>query len=451
MYCGLKHLCGSRVNRCGWRLAALSVLAAVALWTGCGDVFRPVANPIPGPTTDPRNFHIAVVVSQNAAGNPGSGMQIDVSGDSNVGVVNTGEQPLFAAVQSSSTRVFVSNSDGSITSFSPAGILGSIGSPITITLPAGMIPGYLFSTESGTMYAAANPATPAPTPAPPCSGSAVLAISSSSLTIDNIMCVGLNPSVLTETPDGRKLYSVNGDGTVSSINTVDKTVNPPITAVTAPVWAVASIDSSQVFVLDQTGAIWSINTLTDQPTLASAASSPSNFMALETTHNRLYVTSPGSPSTLRILDAGDPLLRPVTAAPLSLPANTTPVSVSFLPSGGAAYVLSVTGTNPPSPVVTVISTVSNTITSTIELPSATANVRALSACTAPGVHPFTMAASGNNARLYVTNCFASSTSIIDTIANTRILTMNSPTSAYPPLSSSNFPPPQNPVYVVAGP
>ncbi|HVO82186.1 MAG TPA: hypothetical protein VMT28_15735, partial [Terriglobales bacterium] len=104
---------------------AAFLLIALGVWSGCGDVFRPVANPIPGVTTDPRNYHIAVVVSQNAAGNPGSGMQIDVSGDSNVGVVRAGQQPLYAALQPNSSRVFVSNSDGSITSFTPASILSS--------------------------------------------------------------------------------------------------------------------------------------------------------------------------------------------------------------------------------------------------------------------------------------------------------------------------------------
>jgi hypothetical protein len=448
MHCGLKDLMRPGMTRCAYGAAAILMFVALALWTGCGDVFRPVANPIPGPTGDPRNFHIAVVVSQNAVGNPGSGMQIDVSGDSNVGVVQAGQQPLFAAMQPNGGRVFVSNSDGSISSFTPAGLFGPIGSPSTITLPAGMIPGFLFSTEPGTMYAATSEVQPPPITPPPCSGSAVLAINSSALTIDNIMCVSSNPVLLTETPDGRKLYSVNSDGTVSSINTVDKTVNPPI-ALTAAVSAVASLDSSQVFVLDATGAISSINTFTDLPTPVTGATTAPNFMALETTHNRLYVTSPGSPATVRILDAGNSALPPVTAAPLPLPAGTSPVMVSFLPSGTAAYVLSVSATN--SPVVTVINTTSNTIVSTINLPSVTANPAAVAACSAPGVHPFTMAVSANSARLYVTNCLASSTDIVATSTNTRALTMNSPTSAYPPLSSSNFPPPQNPVFVVAGP
>ncbi len=450
----LKELSCARRRRCAYAAAVLLMLSALAIWTGCGDIFRPTVNPIPGPAPDPANYHVAIVISQNAAGNPGSGMQIDVSGDSNVGVVSTGQQPLFAALQPQSSRVFVSNSDGTITSFIPASIGGSIGLPSTISLPAGLVPGFLSSTEAGTMYAATSGATNPPV----CTNSAVLALSVISLTVENIICVGANPTVLAETPDRRKLYSVNSDGTVSSINTVDMTVNPPISCsactppLTQPLWAVASLDSSEVLVLDATGAVWIINTLTDQVSLPSQSASPSNFMALEKTHNRLYVTSPGSgstPSSLRILDASSPNLSSVTAAPLSLPADTTPVMVAFLPDGTAAYVLSVNNTT-NSQVVSVVDTSSNRIMGTINLPSATVNPAAIPSCQSVRF-PFSMAASGNSSRVYVTDCYAGSTSIIDTSTNGRLVTMNSPTSAYPPVAGAAYPPPQNPVLVVAGP
>ena len=452
MYCGLEDLPRSRMKHCAYAAAAVLIVLALALWTGCGDVFRPVATPLPVPTTDPRNLHIAIVVSQNAVGNPGSGMQIDVSGDSNVGVVNTGQQPLYAALLHQSSRVFVSNSDGTVTSFLPAGTTGSIGAPSTISLPTGLVPGFLFSTESGTMYAATTGTSAtctAPTPG------VVAAINSTSLVVDNLICVGLNPKVLTETPDGRKVYSVNSDGTVSSINTVDKSVNPPVTApsLTTPVSAVASVDSSEVFVLDATGVVWIINTFTDQVTVPSnQAASPANSLALDSTHNHLYVTGTGSgsgPATLRILDASTPTLSSVTTAPLTLPAGTTPVMVAFLPDGTRAYVLSFTAAN--SPIVTVINTTNNAVVGTINLPSPTANPAAVTACQSPLVHPFSMATAGNNSRLYVANCFAANTSIIDTSTNRLVLTMDAPTSAYPVVAGTSFPPPQNPVFVVAGP
>jgi len=214
--------------------------------------------------------------------------------------------------------------------------------------------------------------------------------------------------------------------------------------------AVASVDSSEVFVLDATGVVWIINTFTDQVTVpANQAASPANSLALDSKHNHLYVTGTGSTPTLRILDASTPTLSSVTTAPLTLPAGTTPVMTTFLPDGTRAYVLSFTAAN--SPVVTVINTTDNAIVKTINLPSATANPAAVTACQSPLVHPFSMATGGNSSRLYVADCFAATTSIIDASTNTLVLTMNSPTSAYPIVAGTAFPPPQNPVFVVAGP
>jgi len=48
---------------------------------GCGNEYRPVANPIIGPGGQPQSLHYAYVVNYNASGN-GSNTQIDVSGDS---------------------------------------------------------------------------------------------------------------------------------------------------------------------------------------------------------------------------------------------------------------------------------------------------------------------------------------------------------------------------------
>ncbi|MBV9482426.1 MAG: YncE family protein [Acidobacteria bacterium] len=443
------------LSRPGRKLGAFVVLIclSLAVWTGCGDVFRPTANPIPGPTADPRNFHIAVVVSRNSVGNPGSGMQIDVSGDSQVGVVSAGQQPLYAALLPQAARVFVSNSDGTITSFTPAAAVASIGIPTTISLPPGLTPGFLFSTESATMYAATSGSTSACSNAP--NTGAVAAINATTLVVENTICVGPNPTVLTETPNGQKVYSINSDGTLSSINTADNSVNPPISSppLTQPVGVVASLDNSEIFVLDASGVVWLINTLTDQVSVPPATAPPSsNFMALESTRNRLYVTSPGSgsgPPTLTILDASTPSLSPLNRRALPLPTGATPVMVSFLPNGTRAYVLSITAAN--SPLVSVIDTATNAFLNTISLPAATANPSAVTACQAPGVHPFSMAASGNSTRLYVTNCYAGSTSIIDTSSNTQVLAMNSPTSAYPPVHGSAYPPPENPVFVVTGP
>ena len=80
------------------RSALVALLLSVIIWAACGDVFRPVAVPVAGNPPDPANFHFAMVVSQNAPGSPSSAMQIDVSGDSNVGNAKLGLGPVHAAL-----------------------------------------------------------------------------------------------------------------------------------------------------------------------------------------------------------------------------------------------------------------------------------------------------------------------------------------------------------------
>ncbi len=396
---------------------------------------------------------MAIVVSQNAAGNPGSGMQIDVSGDSNMGIARAGQQPIHAALIPRGNRAFVANTDGTVTAFSPASFFGPIGTPVTVSLPSGLTPQFLYSTESGTMYAlATNDGTFAQ-----CAASAVVAIDLISSVVTKTACVGpdagLQKRVLTETPDGRKIYVVNGDGTVSSINTVDFSTNPPVSpaalnpALTTPVSLVASLDNSRVFVLDASGLIWTITTFNDQPTAVTtnAATGGANFIFLEASRNRLYTTSSTS-NTVAIFDAAATVPQTV-AVPLTLPPGSTPVMITALPDGSRVYVLSSTATGA---FVTAIDALSERITATIALPGATANPNAVPICQAAR-YPLSMAAAGDSHRLYVADCVAGSTNIIDTIKNSLVLSLKSPTSAYSPVGNSKYPPPQNPVWVVAGP
>src|SRR5437588_10668072 len=142
---------------------AASVLLLSLICTGCGDIFRPVANPIPGPAPDPQNFHFAIVASQNAPGNPGSGMQIDVSGDTNIGTVPAGslgvaavgqgpQGPVHAAILSpGGNRVYLANgTDDTVATFSPASTFGAIGKATTIILPTDANPVFVPSTDSKT-------------------------------------------------------------------------------------------------------------------------------------------------------------------------------------------------------------------------------------------------------------------------------------------------------------
>jgi len=125
-------------RRVGW-LAAMFV--ATLLWMSCGQTYRPVVIPISNNPPNPASFHAVFGISTNVAPNPGTALQIDVSGDSKIGAANMGINPTHAAILPNNSRVFVAsagsvmNGDPDVvTAFSPATSAG-IGSPVTFTLP----------------------------------------------------------------------------------------------------------------------------------------------------------------------------------------------------------------------------------------------------------------------------------------------------------------------------
>src|SRR5437879_12108344 len=79
------------------------VLFPILLWAGCGETFRPVVIPTPPAPPDSSNFRAVFVVNSNGPANPGTGMQIDVSGDTNVSTAKLGLGPVQAAVPPSGT------------------------------------------------------------------------------------------------------------------------------------------------------------------------------------------------------------------------------------------------------------------------------------------------------------------------------------------------------------
>lgn len=447
-----------------WRKTALAgLLLAFLICTGCGDVFRPVANPLPGPVPDPKNFHFAIVASQNAPGNPGAGMQIDVSGDSTVGVVSAGatgvnapgQGPVHATLLSPSAgRVYIANGlDDSVSTFTPANSLASIGTVTTISLPTGSDPVFVHSTESANMYVA-NRCT---TPGAPCGSPNVSVISTATNAVTNVVALptGAVPSVLAETPNGQKLYSVN-QSSVSSINTVDKTLgvtnNFP-----APIWAVASLDSTQVFILDQSsGVITAINTFSDQPVSTSQpAGAGANFLFLDRHLNRLYVTNPTT-SRLLIYDASTanasvtPAVPPSLIATVPMPATApNPVMVTALGDGTQAYVISNQATTTAlNWQVTAIRTSDNSVVNSGQ-PIATGNVDltainpgALASCQSARFRT-SIASSVDSSKVYAAVCDAGTTYIIQTATNSctdpfflSCINLPAPVSAYTPVPTA---------------
>ena len=103
----------------------LSIAFILLLELGCGDQYRPVANPIIGPGGQPQTTHFAYVVTNNPAGN-GSSIVIDVSGDSTTSLQTMGLGSIYEATNNSGGLLFIANRDNdsvSETARSSAGTL----------------------------------------------------------------------------------------------------------------------------------------------------------------------------------------------------------------------------------------------------------------------------------------------------------------------------------------
>ena len=211
-----------------FRRTIFLLLAAFILLSelGCGDQYRPVANPIIGPGGQPQSTHFAYVVNYNPNGN-GSTTTIDVSGDSVSWVQPLGVGSIYEALLPSSTALFIANSGNDTVSDFPAYISGAV---TTVGLLPGSHPIFLTSTKSSNMYvlnSGFNSACPT-------TGS-VSTIATATGSVTNTACVGLNPINMVQAASGGQIFVLNqgdnmGQGSVSVLDpaTLDlvKTVKP---------------------------------------------------------------------------------------------------------------------------------------------------------------------------------------------------------------------------------
>ena len=444
---------------------------------GCGEVFRPIAQPIPLPSPNPAAAHFVASVSSNGVSARGALSRIDVSGDSVASVIAAGVAPVAAALTANGGKMYVANSGEDTISASSA---SGFGPATTIALPqlcdasgcAGSRPVFAATTENARMYVAnagngtisvintTSDVVVATVPVDP-------AFAASPQPLPNRTA---SPVAVTETRDGSKIYAVNqGSGTVTSISTVDDTVLKVISVAASPVWAVSRSDSARVYVLDSRGTISVIDTLSDTVISSSAsAGAGANFMFYDTVLNRLYVTSPALGQVAIFDVSGDPP-RPVTTSPVAISVAPSslctqapvPVAVTVLADGSRAYVAAYQR-DPSGSVCTQASVIdSGTGTVTKVIPISESMEVAQTGCPLARFRVFAASSGGGtnaNFKVYVSQCDAGSVAIIDTFAvnggpdphssDMVMATLNAPLSSFP---GNLVPPPQNPVFLAAGP
>jgi DNA-binding beta-propeller fold protein YncE len=475
------------------------VLLLHLICTGCGDTFRPIITPNPPTFPNPAAAHSVVAIGDNGTIVPGSVMVIDVSGDSIAFVADCttplciGIAPVHA-VQQAASQVLVVNQSGSlskVTFNTPT----TISSTTTITLPAGSAPNFVAvapnqTTAYVTLPSYVDPITNTVVPS-------VGVVNTVTNNMGQTITVGSNPVALAVTPDNTKLYVANnstpcnataGICSISAFNIVAVGQSLSTRGISGslsspPLWLSARSDSQVVYVLEANGtlAYISITSTSGPDTLTESTISVPNAttMIYDGNKNRLYIPGgqqiaivdveqsppqylaggapiptcelapkstnciPTVPPTFR--GAGDPCATSSESSLLQV------VAVAALPDGSRAYVGSFYADNLGNlcPQVTVINASSNMVKSSIAIPgfpdaTVVGSPNYVPVCATTRFR-FMMAAGGDSSHAYLSSCDGGSVHIIDTSNDT----YNGSLSA-PPGSRFNNPP-QNPVFLFAGP
>jgi YVTN family beta-propeller protein len=387
----------------GWMAATL---LAILICVACGQIYRPVVIPINNIPPSPGNFHAVFSLNTNAVYGldpgptlvygPGSAMQIDVGGDTDLGIATlvdgsvSGANPTHGISLPNFSRVFVASAGSvvvngldAISSFVPAtqsATSSGIGAATVVSYPnfipsptpnsppflCQYLPDFVAASQNATVYVANFGVENAPPVCNPNSPPGALTTSTDSISVVNAstnvitnivyLPAGSNPVAMAQvqTPNGNKLYVLNqGTNTVASFYTVDMTPTTTTGTVagfagTTPAWVVARGDGQQVYVLSQgDGQLWTINAATDTVIGNVSVGAGANYVLYDPNLNRLYVTNPNNSSAYIFSVAGSlpSLLNTIVLGSGSAgnyPAcvNACPMSVAALPDGTEAYIAS---------------------------------------------------------------------------------------------------------------
>jgi len=447
----------------------------------CGDTFRPIIIPNLPTFPDPRAAHTVIAVSNNGSITSGSAMVVDVSGDSIVSVRDVGVTPVHAVQQTanqvlavnqavsgltpppSGCSVVVNGQDfnvcPSITKLTFSGTV--INGTTLISLPPSSAPNFVTTTESNQAYVLLPNFVPDPVNNPNQVVPSVGVVNTVSNALTATAPVGNNPLAMVETVDTKKLYVANeGDSSISGLNTIDRSLrnNPLLTTNSPPLWLSARSDSQRVYVLEGDGTLASIDTTStagpDSFLPDSGISVPgANTMVYDGHLNRLYIPGRSTVAVVDVSQSTPTLLAMVTITeatnrtapdPCSTTATVTlnAVTAAALPDGSRAYfgAFYEDAGGHICPQVTIINTSNNSVKAVTAIPGFP-NSDTLCANTR---FRFILAAGGDSSRVYLGNCDGGGVNVIDTSSDTFLVNLPAPVGSNPPT-------PQNPVFLIAGP
>jgi YVTN family beta-propeller protein len=383
---------------------------------GCGDTYRPIANPIVGPGGQPQTVHYAYVVNYNPVG-AGTNTKIDVSGDTNLQVITMGGGSIFEAYQGGVTgAMFVANRDAdSVSEFS---LIGSV-----VVINVGLFPGSRPVSLASATTSAVYSVNSGPNSVCPRTGS-ISVISTTSLVATSTVCVGTNPGPVVQLPsvttngtaNTQKVYVANqGDDSISVYNPTTLSISSTITQANGlnlnPVALISSLDASYVFVVTQgngstPGVLDIISTSTDTIVASVPVGISPTSIYLDPFLNRLYVTNKGA-NTVTVFDATNvtPGVTPAIQTLATVNVGSAPVSVAALPNGLSFYVA-----NSGSNTVSAVSSSSFGVVATVPV----------------GQDPIFVATEPTSTKVYVANSGSGTIGIIQVSNNSVVVNMPAP-------------------------
>jgi YVTN family beta-propeller protein len=310
-------------------LLALLAAIAVALLAGCNDTLRQFIVPLPAPAGNPGAPANAVVLSTNPSGN-GSTMHINVSGDTLVGTLSVGPNPVFLG--NGASNVYAINGDGTITAYLALQPLGGIVN--TVTPNPSTAPAVAGGTSSSGNFFTTNSGS---------NDSSVVSSAVQAITAVIPLPVGSQPVAIAGNSANSKIYIVNhGNNTVTVVSTIDNAiVKSSILVGAQPIWAVMSADGVDVFVVNQgDGTVSVIDTTLDIVITTIPVGPSPNFAFYDPNRERVYVSNTGN-NTISVIKADGinlgvtPQILPVLLKNITV--SGAPTSVAALNDGSKAY------------------------------------------------------------------------------------------------------------------
>ena len=289
------------------RLCSLGMLCIVL--AGCSQTFRQIAIPLPAQTGDPAPLNRALFATTDGSSRPGAVTFVDVPGDTNVGQIQVGNNPVQIGLTFGGGRAITPNTgDNTATSFQT----GLTNPTVNATsLPAGSNPVFAHSRQNGKFYIAL-------------SGLNQLGVVNSSLALAGPpVALGTcsNPVAISQVPGPGNVYvACKGSGEVAEVTSNDNIFLKTILVGSSPVWLDTSSDGKYTFVANQGSSNVSVICSTTDVTVCVGdtvvqtipVGGAPNFLKYDTHSQRVFV---GGAGFLSIIDASG-----VQPAP---PAGTT--------------------------------------------------------------------------------------------------------------------------------